>query len=69
MKRILILVGSVLVIIELILQYKIKIPYVGKLPGDFAINNELVSFYFPITSSLIISAILILIIYFIGKNR
>lgn len=69
MRRILILVGSVLLVLELILQFKIKIPYVGKLPGDIAINNDLVSFYFPITSSLVISAFILLIIYFIGKNR
>ncbi len=56
-------------IVGLIMQFDIKIPYIGKLPGDIAIKKENFSFYFPITSSILISAILTLIFYIIGKFR
>jgi len=35
-----------------------KIPFIGKLPGDIMIKKERFSFYFPITTSIIISIIL-----------
>lgn len=43
-----------------------KIP-LGKLPGDIRIETENTKFYFPITTSLIISALLSLIAYLFRK--
>lgn len=43
-----------------------KIP-LGRLPGDFKIESENAKFYFPLTSSLLISALLSLIAYFLKK--
>ena len=38
-----------------------KIPYLGRLPGDIYIKTDRLSFYFPITTSIIISIILTII--------
>ncbi|MBI4679689.1 MAG: DUF2905 domain-containing protein, partial [Nitrospirae bacterium] len=42
------------------------IPLLGKLPGDIVIKKENFTFYFPLATSIILSIILSLILYFIG---
>lgn len=56
-----IIFGVVLVIVGLAFMFGDKIPYIGKLPGDIYIKKERFSFYFPITTSIIISIILTII--------
>ena len=46
-----------------------KIPYIGKLPGDIVIKKGNFVFYFPLTTSIIVSIVLSLILYFISKIR
>ena len=41
-----------------------KIPWIGKLPGDIFIKGEKVTFYFPITTCIIISLLLTLLLVF-----
>ena len=63
MARVLIIVGILLVIIGISLSYAPWLfNWFGKLPGDIRIERENGVFYFPITSMLIISAILSLIV-------
>ncbi|MBM4119401.1 MAG: DUF2905 domain-containing protein [Nitrospira sp.] len=42
--------------------------WVGKLPGDISIKREGVSFYFPLTTSIVISVVLSLLIYLFSKR-
>jgi len=58
MGKTLIILGIVLVVIGLAFTYGPKIPWLGKLPGDISIKKDNFSFYFPITTSIIISIIL-----------
>ena len=44
--------------IGLVFLFADKIPFLGRLPGDIYIKREKFSFYFPITTSIIISIIL-----------
>jgi len=69
MGKLFILTGTVLLIVGLFMQFDIKIPYLGRLPGDIVIEKEHFSFYFPITSSILISIVLILVFYIIGKFK
>lgn len=39
-----------------------KVPFIGRLPGDIHIQRENWSFYFPLTTSIVISVILTLIL-------
>ncbi len=57
----LILLGIVLIIVGIILNLSGKIPFLGKLPGDIYIKKDNFSFYFPITTCIIISIVLTLI--------
>ena len=54
----LILVGLILIIVGGVLLLWPKIPWIGKLPGDIFFKGEKVTFYFPITTCIVISIIL-----------
>jgi len=53
-----IILGILLIIVGIAFMLGDKIPFIGKLPGDIMIKKERFSFYFPITTSIIISIIL-----------
>ena len=53
-----IILGIILIVVGFTFMFGDKIPYIGKLPGDIYIKKERFSFYFPITTSIIISIIL-----------
>lgn len=40
----------------------------GKLPGDISIKRDGFSFYFPLTTSILISVLLSLLAYFLSKR-
>ena len=45
-----------------------KVPFVGRLPGDIHIQRENWSFYFPLTTSILISVILTLILTLLSRR-
>ena len=65
--KLLILVGVLTIVIGLLLVLGEKIPWLGKLPGDIIIKREKFSFYFPITTCIIISIILTLLFWVFRK--
>jgi hypothetical protein len=65
----LIMFGALLIVAGLILLLFQKIPFLGKLPGDIIIKKEKFTFIFPLATSIIISVIISLILYLIGKFR
>jgi uncharacterized protein HemY len=69
MAKILIVLGAVLVAVGLLMLGIQKLPFSGKLPGDILIKRENFTFYFPLTTSIIISILISLILYLIGKFR
>ena len=63
-----IFIGIVIVVIGIILSFSDKLPFtLGKLPGDIVYKKENASFYFPVTTSIIISIILSILLYLFGK--
>ncbi len=57
--RLLILAGVILVVIGVLMTYADRLPFkLGRLPGDIAIEGKNGSFYFPIVTCLILSALL-----------
>ncbi len=69
MAKMLILLGAVLIVVGVIMLLLQKTPFLGKLPGDILIRRENFTFYFPLATSIIISIVVSLILYFIGKFR
>jgi hypothetical protein len=53
--RILIIIGVLLVVLGMLLSLGGKIPFLGRLPGDIRIERDNFSFYFPLTTCLLIS--------------
>ncbi len=56
--RYLIIFGVVLVALGGVLLLAGKLPWLGRLPGDFAFKGKRVTFYFPLTTSIILSIVL-----------
>jgi hypothetical protein len=44
------------------------VPFLGKLPGDIVIQRKNFTFYFPVATSIVLSIILTLIFYFLGRK-
>ncbi len=66
--KLLILFGFLMILVGGLLLLAGKIPWIGRLPGDFYIQKKNFSFYFPLTTSIIISIILTLLFFlFIRK--
>ncbi len=61
-----VLVGLVVVGIGLLLMFSDKIPFLGRLPGDIHVKKDNFQFYFPLTTSIIISVVLSLILWMIS---
>ena len=59
----LIIFGIILIGVGLLLAFFNKIPFLGKLPGDIYIQKKNFSFYFPITTSILLSIVLSLIFW------
>ncbi|MBW1791265.1 MAG: DUF2905 domain-containing protein [Deltaproteobacteria bacterium] len=62
----LIIMGVVLVCIGLLWPLVVKLP-LGRLPGDIIIRKENMNFYFPITTSVIISIIASILFWLFRK--
>ena len=67
--RFLITLGLVLVVFGLVITYSGLFSFLrlGRLPGDIHIKRDNFSFYFPITTSILVSIVLTLIFYLFRK--
>jgi formate hydrogenlyase subunit 3/multisubunit Na+/H+ antiporter MnhD subunit len=66
--RTLVIFGLVLIAAGGALMLFGKVPGLGKLPGDIAIRRDGFSFYFPLTTCLVLSAVLTLLFNLFGKK-
>lgn len=60
--KILIFIGIGIVILGLIIFFLSRIPFFGRLPGDINIKKENFSFYFPVSTSILISIVLTIVL-------
>jgi hypothetical protein len=61
--KVLIVLGGVLLLIGLLLTAGAKLPWVGRLPGDIYVQRDNFSFYFPLATCLLVSALLSLLFF------
>jgi hypothetical protein len=68
--KLLILLGVILVVLGLLLTLggKLNLP-LGRLPGDFVWRGKNSVVYFPLATSLLLSIVLSLALYLIGRLR
>lgn len=70
MGKLLVFAGLVLVAVGfgLMLLGRTNLP-IGRLPGDIIYRGKHTSFYFPLTTCILVSVVLTLVFYLIGKIR
>jgi len=66
--KFLMLLGLIVAALGGLLLVSGKIPWIGKLPGDILIQRKNFTFYFPLATSILLSLILTLIFWLIGKK-
>lgn len=66
--KFLILLGLIVAALGGLLLISGKIPWIGKLPGDIMIQRRNFTFYFPLATSILLSLILTLIFWLIGRR-
>lgn len=59
--KILIVCGGLLLVVGVLFTLGGKIPWLGRLPGDIIIQRDNFSFYFPLTTCLLLSVVLSLL--------
>lgn len=63
--RLLVVVGLALAVLGALLWLGVglwaKVPFLGRLPGDIHVQRERWSFYFPLTTSILLSLLLTLL--------
>ncbi|MFA7405596.1 MAG: DUF2905 domain-containing protein [Pelobacteraceae bacterium] len=66
--RTLIIAGLVLLVAGLLVSFSPRLPtWLGRLPGDISLKRENFSFYFPLTTCLLLSALVSFIMWLLRK--
>ncbi|NLD68957.1 MAG: DUF2905 domain-containing protein [Limnobacter sp.] len=66
MQRLLIALGLLLLVAGLLWPWLAKLPF-GRLPGDISIERENFSFHFPLMTSIVISVLVSLLLWWWRK--
>lgn len=66
--RTLVIVGLVLVVVGVLLSLVGRVPWLGRLPGDIHIQRDNWTFYFPLTTSIVLSVVLSLLFWLFGRR-
>jgi Protein of unknown function (DUF2905) len=66
--RALIVLGVVITVIGLVLVFFERVPWVGRLPGDIYVQRGNWTFYFPLGTSILLSIVLTLVLWLIGRR-
>jgi len=56
--RALVIAGAVILVIGLALVFADKVPFVGRLPGDFTLRGDRWTVYAPVATSIVVSLVL-----------
>lgn len=60
--------GLLIVVLGGLLMLGGRLPWIGRLPGDVYVQRENWSFYFPLTTGLLVSAVLSLLVWLISRR-
>jgi len=68
--KVLVLLGGVIVLVGLgmVLAGRANFP-LGRLPGDFVYRGKNTTFYFPLATSVVVSVVLSILMYLVGRWR
>ena len=66
--KLLILFGLSLAAVGGLMLFIGNVPYIGRLPGDIYVQRKNFSFYFPLTTSILLSIVLTLLFSFFSRR-
>ena len=66
--RVLVIFGVFIAAIGFLIIFSGKVPWLGRLPGDIVLHKKHFTFYFPIATSILISLLLTLLFWILGKR-
>lgn len=66
--KVLIAFGLLIALAGVVLLFVGRVPWIGRLPGDIYIRRGNFTFYFPLATSLLLSVVLTLILYLLGRR-
>lgn len=66
--RLLVVFGVLIALAGVALLLLGRVPWLGRLPGDIHIERGNWTFYFPLATSLLLSVVLTLILWIIGRR-
>ena len=66
--KILIALGVLIALAGIVLVLVGRVPWIGRLPGDIHFQRGNFTFYFPLATSLLLSVVLTLILYLLGRR-
>jgi hypothetical protein len=66
--RALVVMGLVVAVVGVVLMVAGRVPWLGRLPGDLYIQRGNWSFYFPLATSIVVSVLLTVVIWLIGRR-
>lgn len=65
--KLLIVFGAVMILVGLVLVWRVHIPWIGRLPGDISVERGNFRFYFPLATSLVLSLVISVLLYWLRK--
>ena len=66
--KVLIAFGLLITLAGVVLVLVGRVPWIGRLPGDIHVQRGNFTFYFPLATSLLLSVVLTLVLYFLGRR-
>jgi len=66
--RFLIISGIICAAMGALLLLSGKLPWLGRLPGDIIIQRKNFTFYFPLATSILVSILLTMLLWFLGRR-
>ena len=66
--RLLIVFGLLIAAVGVVLVLAGRLPWLGRLPGDISIQRGNWTFYFPLATSILVSLVLTLLFWVLGRR-
>lgn len=66
--RLLVVFGVLIVLVGLVLMLVGRVSWLGRLPGDIVVQRGNWTLYLPLATSILISVVLSLVLYLIGRR-
>ena len=63
------IMGLILVAVGTVFWLSPRVPWIGRLPGDMLLQRDGMTFYFPLTSSVLVSLLLSAILWVAGRMK